>query len=298
MDSSLAYRLAYILIKLNQGETLQLKALSQELGVSIRTIQRDINERFAELPIERENGTYQMARHALGEINIHDIEKFAQLAGIKQLFPSLDVSFVKRHIQALQDQVSVSAIGVHATHQAGFSEQSRQVFFMLEKAISQQKIVSFDYTTREHLTKFYQTVHPYRLTHQDGFWYLSAVHNEALKSFALARIASLVVTKDQFTRVSRYEDQLRGDDSVWLGEKFTVTLAVTGKAIQYFKQKQLVPQQAIITETDETLTVTSQIRHEDQILPIVQYWIPYVRIIQPKQIQKSLIVQLTNYTTQ
>jgi predicted DNA-binding transcriptional regulator YafY len=194
--------------------------------------------------------------------------------------------------------VSVSAIGVHATNQAEFSEQSRQVFFMLEKAISQQKIVSFDYTTREHLTKFYQTVHPYRLTHQDGFWYLSAVHNEALKSFALARIASLVVTKDQFTRVSRYEDQLRGDDSVWLGEKFTVTLAVTGKAIQYFKQKQLVPQQAIIAETDETLTVTSQIRHEDQILPIVQYWIPYVKIIQPKQIQKSLIVQLTNYTTQ
>jgi len=283
------------LIKLNQGERLHLGSLAQELGVSVRTLQRDVNTRFAGLPIEKIDGHYQMARHALGEINIQDIEKFAQLAGIRQLFPSLEANFVKRHLQALQDQVSVSAIGVHATHQAGFSEQSRQLFFTLEKAISQQQIVSFHYTTREHLTKFYQTVHPYRLTHQDGFWYLSAVHNDRLKSFALARIASLVVMEDRFTRVSRYEDQLLGDDSVWLGEKFTVTLAVTGKAIQYFKQKQLVPQQAIVSETDETLTVTSQVRHEDQILPIVQYWIPYVRVVEPTRLNDILRSVFQNY---
>ena len=40
---SLAYRLAGVLLKLNQGESLVLDDLAAEYGVSERTIYRDLN---------------------------------------------------------------------------------------------------------------------------------------------------------------------------------------------------------------------------------------------------------------
>jgi hypothetical protein len=44
---TLVYRLAQILVKLNQGEKLDPVTLADEFGVNLRTIQRDLNVRFA-----------------------------------------------------------------------------------------------------------------------------------------------------------------------------------------------------------------------------------------------------------
>jgi predicted DNA-binding transcriptional regulator YafY len=44
---TLVFRLAQILVKLNQGEKLDPQGLADEFGVNLRTIQRDLNERFA-----------------------------------------------------------------------------------------------------------------------------------------------------------------------------------------------------------------------------------------------------------
>jgi hypothetical protein len=46
---TLVVRLSQMLVKLNQGERLDPRELAGEFGVSIRTIQRDLNVRFAYL---------------------------------------------------------------------------------------------------------------------------------------------------------------------------------------------------------------------------------------------------------
>lgn len=50
---TLVYRLSEMLIKLNQGEKLIPSNLADEFGVNIRTIQRDLNVRFAYLPLKK-----------------------------------------------------------------------------------------------------------------------------------------------------------------------------------------------------------------------------------------------------
>ena len=57
---TLAYRLSAVLTKLNQGESLDPKELADEFGVNLRTIQRDLNVRFAGLPLIKANGRYKM----------------------------------------------------------------------------------------------------------------------------------------------------------------------------------------------------------------------------------------------
>lgn len=92
---TLVYRLAQMLVKLNQGERLDPRALADEFGVNLRTVQRDLNVRFAYLPLENAGGRYFLDPSFLGKLNIRDIERFAGLAGIRGLFPSLSDEFLR-----------------------------------------------------------------------------------------------------------------------------------------------------------------------------------------------------------
>jgi len=91
---TLVYRLAQILIMLNQGEKLDPQNLAEEFQVNLRTVQRDLNERFAYLPLIKEHGKYHLDQVFLGKISTKDIKNFATLAGINGLFPSLSNSFL------------------------------------------------------------------------------------------------------------------------------------------------------------------------------------------------------------
>jgi predicted DNA-binding transcriptional regulator YafY len=56
-----------------------------------------------------------------------------------------------------------------------------------------------------------------------------------------------------------------------------------------------VPKQRLLSEAEDCLMVSTQIAHENQLLPIVRYWIPDVEIIEPQEMQASMVAQLQNY---
>ena len=81
---TIAYRLAQILVKLNQGEKLDPTDLAEEFGVNLRTIQRDLRVRFAYLPLLKTNGRYHPEPAFLGKLSRKDVENFAALAGVSE----------------------------------------------------------------------------------------------------------------------------------------------------------------------------------------------------------------------
>lgn len=70
----LSTRLVYILQYLNNGERFSLEELAQEFNVSIRTIQRDLHECLAFIPIKKENGKYFLEDYVLGKLSFKDIQ--------------------------------------------------------------------------------------------------------------------------------------------------------------------------------------------------------------------------------
>lgn len=64
----LGMRLGIILTELFTGKTVELETLSLEFNVSVRTIQRDLNERLMYLPISNTRGTYKLDREYLARI--------------------------------------------------------------------------------------------------------------------------------------------------------------------------------------------------------------------------------------
>ena len=135
---TLVRRLAMMLVKLNQGESLDPREMAVEFSVNLRTIQRDINERFGYLPLEKVEGKYRMAPAFLGQLNLKDVERFASLAGIGGLFPSLSTDFL-REIFDSRIESALMVKGHHYENLAGRESTFRDI----ERAIVARCTVSF-----------------------------------------------------------------------------------------------------------------------------------------------------------
>ena len=288
---TLVYRLAQILVKLNQGEKLDPQVLADEFGVNLRTIQRDLNERFAYLPLEKTNGYYRLDPAFLGKLTTRDIDRFAGLAGIRGLFPSLSDDFL-RDIFDSRMQSALLVKGHHYEEIGG----KEQLFHELEKAIVSRHQISFDYAKTEG-KKSYAALSPYKLINNKGIWYLVALDAEKLKTFSFSKIERLRTLETSFEPKPIIEKQLAEDDGVWLSEeKQEIVLKIGRDVAGYFKRRRLIANQVIEKELEDGgLIVSAKVGHPNQIVPIVRYWIPHVRIISPETLQLDMEAGLADY---
>ena len=286
----LAWRLCAILQKLNQGERLGIDQLSEDFGVHRRTIQRDLQERFAFLPLEKVGGLFALNPAYLGRITIRDIERFAGLAGLNGLFPGLETQFIRELFDSrLQDTLDI--------HGGNYENLQQRIddFRVLQNAIVQRSLVRFCYRKAD--GDKWMEVAPYRLINHAGIWYLAAADREQPKAYAFGKINALTCLDTSYTADPNIESMLNEEDSIWLNEKKTeVVLTVAPAAAIYFRRRKLVAQQVIEKELENGgLIVSGKFAHPNQILPIVRYWIPHVRIVSPEDWQGEMERHLQAY---
>ncbi|MDA7089074.1 WYL domain-containing protein [Pseudomonas sp. SA3-5] len=288
---TLVYRLAQMLYKLNQGESLDPFALADEFGVNIRTIQRDLNERFAYLPLNKVEGRYQLDQTFLGKLNLRDIERFSGLAGIRGLFPSLSDDFL-RDIFDIRMQSALLVKGHNYENISG----KEGLFRALEKAIVAHCCIAFDYLRGDE-RKPYTAIEPYKLLNNKGIWYLAASDGGKLKTFSFSQIRHLHVDNHQFQPDPQIDQRLTEEDGIWFTEeKKEIVLNISREVAGYFKRRKLIANQVLEKELEDGgLIVSAKVGHQNQILPIVRYWIPHIRIISPEGLQAELESELASY---
>jgi predicted DNA-binding transcriptional regulator YafY len=281
---SFGYRLIQILKKLNQGEKLDPKALAEEFNVNLRAIQRDLNERFAFLQLEKTNGLYHLHPACLGKLSLRDIEHFARLAGVSGLFPSGTDNFLRELFDA-RVQTALLVKGQHYEDLGG-KEHS---FEQLEQAILARSKISYDYRKTEG-TKSYADIEPYKLVNHGGTWYLAGKDGDKLKAFTFSKIDRLHVSDATFTADSAVEVTLAAEDDIWLNnKKLEVVLKIAAPVADYFKRRKLVANQVIEKALEDGgLIVSTKVAHINQILPTVRQWIPHIRIISPEGLQGEM----------
>jgi predicted DNA-binding transcriptional regulator YafY len=288
---TLVYRLAQMLVKLNQGEKLDPQDLASEFGVALRTIQRDLNERFAYLPLVKIDGRYHLDPVFLGKLSTRDIERFASLAGVRGLFPSLSDDFLRD----IFDTRIQSALLVKGHNYEDLTNRKAE-FQQLEQAIVARRHVAFDYRKEEEL-KHYEQVAPYKLVNHKGIWYLAGRDADRLKTFAFGKIEHLRLLETQFPPDPGLDKTLTEEDGIWLGEeKREIVLKIAAEVAGYFKRRKLIVNQVIEKELEDGgLIISAKVGHLNQVLPIVRYWIPHIRIISPEGLQDELEADLTAY---
>lgn len=286
----LADRLANILTKLNMGHQLSIKDLASEFGVSTRTISRDFDRLNTYLPLlqDDDNKKYYLDSNYLGKIAPKDIRNFAQLSGISHLYPSLDMSFLRELLDSRAQQI-YSAKGYSFEDVSQFKE----LFKIVGKAIQEHRQIGFVYKGEPRL------VQPYRLIHHHGSWYLAAVRKDQLRTYRISHIQLTHSPHEysQFIPDKKIVQLVEDDDSIWFGQgKQEVILSVDSQVSFYFKQRSILPEQQIVKElVDGGLLISSKINHDMQLLPLIRFWIPHVKIINPEELQEELEMCLKEY---
>lgn len=288
---TLVFRLAQMLVKLNQGEKLDPRSLVEEFGVNLRTIQRDLNERFAYLPLQKTDGRYHLDPIFLGKLTTRDIERFACLAGVRGLFPSLTDDFL-RDIFDIRMQGALLVKGHHYENLTG----KEPLFLELERAIISRHQIGFEYAKQD-ATKRYEAVDPYKLINNKGIWYLAALDGEKLKAFSFTKISRLRTLDTSFAWDTRIDAQLAQEDGIWLSEeKQEIVMKVSREVASYFKRRRLIANQVIEKELEDGgLIISAKVGHHNQVIPIVRYWIPHIRIISPEGLQDELEKEIRGY---
>ena len=286
----LADRLANILTKLNMGYQLNIKELAEEFGVSTRTISRDFDRLNTYLPLLQDDETkkYYLESNYLGKITPQDIRNFAQLSGISHLYPSLDMSFLRELLDSRAQQI-YCAKGYSFEDASEFKE----LFKVFGKAIQEQRQIGFVYKGEPRL------VQPYRLIHHHGSWYLAAVRKDQLRTYRISHIKLMHAAHEypQFTPDQNIVKLVEDDESIWFGQdKQEIILSIDSQVAFYFKQRSILPEQQIVRELgDGGLLVSSKINHDIQLLPLIRFWIPYLKIVSPKGLQRQLEISLKEY---
>lgn len=288
---TLVVRLAQILIKLNQGEKLDPHALAEEFGVNLRTVQRDLNVRFAYLPLVKADGRYHLDPAFLGKLSTRDIERFASLAGVRGLFPSLSDDFLRD----IFDTRIQSALLVKGHHYEDLSGKE-SLFRCLEEAIIGKRLVSFCYR-KDAGEKLYADIEPYKMLNHKGIWYLAGKDCGKLKTFSFTKIDRINVSDDVFVPDPKVDQLLFEEDGIWLGEyKKEIVLKIAKDVASFFKRRKLIANQVIEKELEDGgLIVSAKVGHPNQVLPIVRYWIPHIRVISPEGLQGEMESELHAY---
>lgn len=288
----LAWRLCDILQRFNNGEELNVDDLATTYGVHRRTVLRDLKERFAFLPIEKVGKCYTLDPAYLGRLSIRDIERFAALAGLKGLFPALDTEFCRELFDVrLKDSLSIQG-PAYEDLRTRLSD-----FRTLQYAITTRRRLRFTYRKDESMKQV--DVDPYRLINNNGVWYLATVNEGKPKAYSFGKLRAPELLKDHFEPNNEIVQMLNDEDSIWLNTKKTeVIITVAPPAAPYFRRRKLIAQQIIEKELEDGgLIVSGRFAHPNQILPIVRYWLPYVRIVSPANWQEQMETVLREYLT-
>ena len=288
----IATRLACILTKLNNGEHFTAEELAKEFDISVRTIQRDLNERLIYLPIIKENNHYSMESYALGKLNFEDIKSFAAISGIKYLYPMLDDGFIS-------DILNIKLNNAYLVKNQGFEDISHQQdwFNKISAAILKSSPIEFTYKEK------HRVMNPYKLVNNEGVWYLLADENEQLKSFTFSKIKQFFWTNESNVFVPKKEflDKIAQNDTNWFSQEFIeVVLEINNTAKEYFFRKNTLPNKQILEQNDNYFTISTKISYDDEILKVVKYWMPYIKIVSPLYLKEKFNNILEDYlkTTQ
>lgn len=281
----LANRLADIAAKAYSGQPLNINNLAEQYQVSTKTIRRDFDRLCAILERCPDTGNYLLSTSARNQYNEQDLVRLIEELGLKKALPLKAAQFLR----SLANDSSSDCYH--------FQEQPLEADFIstlhssFETAIKNRRIVSFLYKGKS------RAVAPYLMIYSHGSWYLAAISDGLLKTFSLARIKFVCVQKEYFDYDPLLVEQIKKQETIWFGQPiFDVTLEVSCQIAFYFERKALLPNQKIIEKrSDGSLVISTSAWSYNQIAPVIQYWIPNIRVIAPCELNTYIRKNLTSW---
>lgn len=282
-------RLLQMLEILSREKRLNRDELLDRFSIDIRTFQRDIKKIKDEcnLDITRsKDGFYYLNRglEADGALSFNDIKLFAKNSGFGDIYPSLDD-------ETITDALNTDFSKFYAINSQTSKNQKElsAIFDDLRNAIKEHLELNFYYDGKERLVK------PYRLDFVDGIWYLLGDEKTKLKSFSLLKIKNYQILGG-FEPSRIFLRRIKENDLEWISQNIkTARILVLPRAREYFERKNLFKSFKILKDDDNGILLEVRFTFDDELLNVVKAWIPYIKIVEPQELNAKLKNSLLEY---
>jgi len=297
------FRLVYILSELNNGGSVTVKNLAKEFGVSVRTVERDINllETTGFILDMVDKGKYKFYEGFSLDKTILTGEEISIISVMNEITSSLGERFEKS-FKSLLARILTSELaspyfvklsdGVKLKEDFKFIDQ-------LEKSISQSKKIKVYYKRMSDNEEKDYLLSPLKIVFYDGFWYLAALtYNNNLVKFRIDNITGVKPTTEKFDPPENLKEMLENSVSIFFSneKKTKAVLSVDREVADYFRKKKIFPDQKIIEEKkDGTIIIESKYGVNVEIMPLIQHWMPYIKVIEPVDLAENVRETVKKY---
>ena len=167
---------------------------------------------------------------------------------------------------------------------------SRDDFEAVSAAVVKNRIIECEYSGKE------RKLNPYKLINNSGIWYLLADDEGKLKNFTLSKIKHIKIKGDTFSVNAEFLKRIEKNDTNWFSDdKFKVTLEIKNEAMEYFRRKEFLPNYEVAQEEEEKIIISTEVAYDDEILRVVKYWLPFIKILEPKNLRDKFEELLRDY---
>jgi len=291
-------RLTTILSRLNEGEALSVTELAKEFNVSERTIQRDFNERLVSFPIYQDKKKWKMMDGYKIEKST-SIEDAVVLDIMEKLIEGAGRTFSVKAERLLSKIKNQSFNPFYAKLDMEDIGDKLKEVQQLEGAIKNRQQIQCVYDFDD----FSKTIDlkPLKIANYEGFWYLIALdaRNDVLKKYYLKNIKQITIKDEVFSTNAELDELLENSISVWFNEgvePYRVTLEFSEVIAKYFKRKPLSRTQRVEEmREDGSMVVSVEVTDDMEIIPLVKYWMPHIRVVSPGCIREEIAEDLLAY---
>ncbi len=284
----IAQRLGMLLTRLYSGEKLYLSDLATEYNVTVRTLQRDFNQRLSYLPIEHRSQQYWLDPGFLNHKNDGKLRRLAEQLGITDLFPRAS----EHRLGQLLDRGNPSLFAIKGFDGQSADSLSHQLPVLEQALIHHLQCWLITKDQRKQLFS------PYQLVNYKGTWHLVGVSEGRLQAYPLSSIALVELSQQTFTRDALIARQIDTDPTLWRSGMIEVLLKANASIAINFQHRPLLPEQEIVKTLDDgALLLSSRVLDANQILPVIKSWMPGLTVISPGFIHEQIVRDLRHLLT-
>ena len=286
-------RITYIYERLYKSEAT-ITELSKELGVSTKTIQRDLHEVLAPLGAVCTGRSWKIDKMR-AEDDLKSDEKII-LGILDELAKGAGRQFYMKAHNLIEQISSGLNHPIYANLDSeALNPEHLETFEKLENAIKNRAPIKCSYKSRSFELK------PLKLAFFEGFWYLLALDTKSkdtFKKFHLKTVKNIEALSGGFEIQKELEAGLANANSIWFTlnkEPFTIRLFLEKDIVTYFERKPMKSQIFTARYPDQSAEITVEATHEMEILKVVQLYMPLVKIVEPKWLADDFRQMIQEY---
>lgn len=289
-------RLTIILARLNDAEALSVKELAQEFNVSTKTIQRDFNERLSGFHIYQDKKKWKM-QEGFSLEKTKSLQEQLVLDIIEKMTESIGGKFATTSHTLLSKIRNDDFNPIYTKlNMEDISDRFDDIQLM-EKAIKTKTELECSYKN-DREGSFRVTIQPLKIVNYEGFWYLVAFRDGYVQKYYIKTLSNIQPITKTFTVDENIEALLKNSINIWFKadvEPFEVKIYADKVATKYFKRRALPTQSIERLNQDGTMEFIVTITDEMEIIPIIKYWLPHLRVLEPLWISEMINKDLEKY---